>query len=82
LASTTTDGWTLTLSANSERQTRSPPLAPGAPPLRDYIVGGLFNSTLRAPKGVTTQTPSGTIEAGYQIQCVGGGMVAAMKPGA
>jgi len=23
---TTTDGWTLTLSANSERQTRSPPL--------------------------------------------------------
>jgi hypothetical protein len=27
-----------------------------------------------------TPTPSGTIEVGYQIQCVGGGLLAAMKP--
>jgi hypothetical protein len=74
-----TDGWTLTLSANSETQTPAPALDP-AVPSRDFIVGGLFNGTLRGPNHAKTPTPSGTIEVGYQIQCVGGGLLAAMKP--
>jgi hypothetical protein len=68
-----TDGWTLTLSASGESQT------PSSPQARDFIVGGLFNGTLRGPRQATTPTPSGTIEVGYQIECFGA-MMAASKP--
>lgn len=77
---TSTDGWTMTLSANSETQTPVPSIDP-AVPSHDYLVGGVFNATLRAPKPETAPTPSGTLEVGYQIQCVGGGLLAALKPG-
>jgi MspA len=73
-----TDGWTLALSASSETQTPAAQLNP-AVPSRDFIVGGLFNGTLRAPNGAKTPTPSGLLEVGYQIQCLGG-LLAALKP--
>lgn len=73
-----TDGWTLALLANSETQTPAAPLNP-AVPSRDFIVGGLFNGTLRAPNGAKTPAPSGTLQVGYQIQCLGG-LLAALKP--
>lgn len=77
------DGWTLAVSANSETLTPAPSPIPDAPP-REFIVNGLFNGTLRGPRQATTPTPTGTIEAGYQIQCVPHGMMAgmmgAMKP--
>jgi hypothetical protein len=77
---TSTDGWTMTLSANNETQTPAPPLDP-AVPSQDYIVGGVFSASLRAPDPKTTTPPSGTLEVGYQIQCVGGGLLATLKPG-
>ena len=74
------DGWTLTLSANSESLTPAAPLDP-ALATRDFIVGGLFNATLRGPNQKATPTPMGTFEVGYQIQCVPSGMLAAaLKP--
>ncbi|MGV0835111.1 MspA family porin [Mycolicibacterium thermoresistibile] len=79
VSAATTDGWTLALSANSETLTPAPPLNPEVPS-RDFIVSGLFNGTLRNASGGTSPTPSGTLEAGYQVQCVGGGMMAMMKP--
>ena len=75
----TADGWTLALSANSETLTPAPPLHPEAPS-RDFIVSALFNGTLRNASGGTSPPPTGTIEAGYQVQCIGGGMAAMMKP--
>ncbi|EHI12715.1 MspA family porin [Mycolicibacterium thermoresistibile] len=77
----TTDGWTLALSANSETLT---PATPPSPELetRDFIVSGLFNGTLRNEYGGTSPTPKGTLEVGYQVQCVPSGMLAAMKPAA
>jgi MspA len=77
---TSADGWTLTLSANSESMTPAAPLDLTLA-TRDFIVGGLFNGTLRGPNQKTTPTPSGTLEVGYQIQCVPSGMLAAaLKP--
>jgi hypothetical protein len=77
---TSTDGWTMTLSANNETQTPAPPLDP-AEPSQDYIVGGVFSASLRAPDPETAPPPpSGTLEVGYQIQCVGGGLLATLKP--
>jgi hypothetical protein len=73
------DGWTLALSANGETRTPAPPLDP-AVPSRDFIVGGLFNGTLRGPNGAKSPTQSGILEVGYQIQCVPAGMLAALKP--
>jgi hypothetical protein len=74
------DGWTLTLSADSESMTPAAPLDP-ALATRDFIVGGLFNATLRGPNPRTTPTPAGSFEVGYQIQCVPSGMLAAaLKP--
>jgi hypothetical protein len=75
------DGWTLSLSANSESLTPVPPVDP-ALATRDFIVGGLFNGTLRGPGQRTTPTPSGTLEVGYQILCVPSGMLSALKPAA
>lgn len=76
---TSTDGWTMTMSANNETQTPAPPLDP-AEPSQDYIVGGVFSASLRAPDPQTAPPPSGTLEVGYQIQCVGGGLLATLKP--
>ena len=74
------DGSTLTLSANSESMTPAAPLDPTLA-TRDFIVGGLFNATLRGPNPKTTPTPTGTFEVGYQIQCLPSGMLAAaLKP--
>jgi hypothetical protein len=73
------DGWTLVLSANSESLTPVPPPEP-ALATRDFIVGGLFTGTLRGPSQKTTPTPLGSLEVGYQIQCVPSGMLAALKP--
>jgi MspA len=76
-----TDRWTLTLTANSETMTPAAPLNPASPP-REFIVSGLFNGTLRNPYQSTRPTPSGKIEAGYEIQCVPSGLLAALKPAA
>jgi MspA len=76
---TSTDGWTIAVSANNESQTPAPPLAP-AVPSPDYIVGGVFSGLLHAPDPKTTAAPSGTLEVGYQVQCFGGGMMADLKP--
>ncbi len=76
---TSTDGWTIAVSANNESQTPAPPLDPAVPSL-DYIVGGVFSGSLHAPNAETTAPPSGTLEVGYQVQCVGGGMMADLKP--
>ena len=76
---TSTDGWTIAVSANDESQTPAPPLAP-AVPSPDYIVGGVFSGSLHAPDSKTARVPSGTLEVGYQVQCFGGGMMAALKP--
>jgi hypothetical protein len=75
---TTADGWTLTLSADTETLTPAP-LSPNVP-ARDFVVGGRFNGTLRGPRQTTTPRPSGTIEAGYQIHCLPSGLLAALKP--
>jgi hypothetical protein len=77
---TSTDRWTMTLSANNETQTPAAPLDP-AEPSQDYVVGGVFSASLRAPDSETAPPPpSGTLEVGYQIQCVGGGLLADLKP--
>ncbi len=76
---TSTDGWTIAVSANNESQTPAPPLDPAVPSL-DYIVGGVFSGSLQAPDPNTTAPPSGTLEVGYQVECVGGGMMADLKP--
>jgi hypothetical protein len=70
------DGWTLVVSANGETRTPAPPPDP-AVPSRDFIVGGLFNGTLRGPNQASTPTPSGHIEVGYQVHCVPSGLLAA-----
>jgi MspA len=75
---TSTDGWTIAVSANGETQTPAPPLDP-AVPSQDYIVGGVFSGSLHAPDPEAAP-PSGTLEVGYQVQCVGGGMMADLKP--
>ena len=81
----TTDGWTLALSANSETVVPDPATPPGMP-AHEFLVGGLFNGTLRGPKQSTTPTPSGKMEVGYQIQCMPGNplnpmtMMSMMKP--
>jgi MspA len=76
----TTDGWTLTASANSETLTFLAPPDP-ARPTRDFIVGGVFNGTLRGPGDTTTPKPSGTIEVGYETHCLASGLIAAINPG-
>jgi hypothetical protein len=76
---TSTDGWTIAVSASNESQTPAPPLDPAEPSL-DYIVGGVFSGSLHAPDPKTTAPPSGTLEVGYQVQCVDGGMMADLKP--
>lgn len=76
---TSTDGWTIAVSASNESQTPAPPLDPPEPSM-DYIVGGVFSGSLHAPDPKTTAPPSGTLEVGYQVQCVDGGMMADLKP--
>jgi hypothetical protein len=76
---TSTDGWTIAVSANNESQTPAPPLAPAVPSL-DYIVGGVFSGSLHAPDSGAAGVPSGTLEVGYQVQCFDGGMMADLKP--
>jgi MspA len=44
------------------------------PARREYIVGGQFNGTVRG-----TSAASGTLEVGYQVECVPNGMLAAFK---
>lgn len=62
----TPDGWTLTLSAKDETQLANAPLTT-AVSSREYVVGGIFNGTLRGPDD--PETPHGTMEVGYQIGC-------------
>lgn len=62
----TPDGWTLTLSARDETQRINAPLTT-ALSSREYVVGGVFDGTLRGPD--YADEPSGTIEVGYQIGC-------------
>lgn len=81
VTTTSVDGWTLALTANSESLTPAPTPDP-AVKSRDLIVGGLFNGTLRDPNGQKYPTPTGSIEVGYQVQCVPGGMLSMMRPAA
>jgi len=76
---TSTDGWTIAVSAKDESLTPAPPLDPSVPS-EDFLVGGVFSGSLHAPDPDSAATSSGTLEVGYQIQCVGGGMMAALKP--
>jgi hypothetical protein len=62
----TPDGWTLTLSARDETQRANAPLTT-ALSSREYVVGGIFDGTLRGPDD--PEEPQGTIEVGYQIGC-------------
>jgi hypothetical protein len=79
-STTSADGWTLVLSANSETLTPAVPLAPDVPP-REFIATGLFNGTLRNPGQGKAPTPAGVIEVGYQVKCNPAGMMdAALKP--
>jgi hypothetical protein len=78
---TTVDGWMMALSATGETQTAAPALDP-AVPSRDIIVGGLFNGTLRGPNGSKAPTPSGSLEVGYQVQCVPAGLLSTLRPSA
>jgi MspA len=61
-----TGGWTLSLAAKDETQLANAPLTT-AVSSREYIVGGMFDGTLRGPDD--PETPSGTMEVGYQIGC-------------
>ncbi len=60
------DGWTLTVSAHDETEMPVPSLTNEAG-TREYIVGGVFNGSVRAPAGAGP--PHGTFEVGYQIAC-------------
>lgn len=62
----TPDGWTLTLSAREETQRPNAPLTT-AISSREYVVGGIFDGTVRGPDD--PEAPQGTIEVGYQIGC-------------
>jgi hypothetical protein len=62
----TPDGWTLSLSAKDETQVANAPLTT-ALSSREYIVGGMYDGTLRGPDD--PETPRGTMEVGYQIGC-------------
>lgn len=62
----TPDGWTLTLSAREETQRPNAPLTT-AISSREYVVGGIFDGTVRGPDD--PEEPQGTIEVGYQIGC-------------
>lgn len=73
---TSLDGWTLMLSASGE--TRTPIASDPSVPPSEVSVGGLFTAALRGPKGAKTPTPSGTMEVGYQTQCIPAGMMAEM----
>jgi MspA len=75
------DGWSLVLAANSETRFATVRLDPNIPS-RDYVVSGVFTGTLRSATQSRTPTPKGTLEVGYQVQCVGGGLVALARPAA
>jgi hypothetical protein len=60
------DGWTLSLSAKDETQVANTPLTT-ALSSREYVVGGMYDGTLRGPDD--PETPRGTMEVGYQIGC-------------
>jgi hypothetical protein len=62
----TPDGWTLSLSAKDETQMANAPLTT-AVSTREYVVGGMYDGTLRGPDD--PETPAGTMEVGYQIGC-------------
>lgn len=62
----TPDGWTLTLAARDETQRANAPLTT-ALSSREYVVGGIFDGTVRGPDD--SDEPRGTIEVGYQIGC-------------
>lgn len=59
------DGWTLTVSSKDETQVAVAPLTT-ALSTREYVVGGVFNGSLKGPEG---GTPKGVFEVGYQIGC-------------
>ena len=58
------DGATLTISAKDETQMPAAPLTT-ALSTREYIVGGVYNGTIKG----TEETPKGILEVGYQIGC-------------
>ena len=58
------DGATLTVSAKDETQMPAAPLTT-AISTREYIVGGVYNGTIKGSE----ETPKGILEVGYQIGC-------------
>ena len=76
------DGATLTISAKDETQMPAPPLTT-AISTREYIVGGVYNGTVKGSE----ETPEGIFEVGYQIGCgidmsTGGGVLLNANGGA
>ena len=67
-ATTTPDGWVLTVTATDESQLPVAPLTT-AYTSRDYIVGGTFRGSLKRPGSAADA--HGTLEVGYQITCAG-----------
>lgn len=63
-STTAPDGSTLTLSAKDETQFAAAPLTT-AISTREYVVGGVFNGSVKGTGG----TPAGVLEVGYQIGC-------------
>jgi hypothetical protein len=66
VATTSPDGWKLTVAAKDETELPVASLT-NEPATREYIVGGTFNGTLHAPAGAGTA--HGILEVGYQIAC-------------
>jgi len=76
------DGATLTISAKDETQMPAAPLTT-ALSTREYIVGGVYNGTVKGSE----ETPEGIFEVGYQIGCgidmsTGGGVLLNANGGA
>lgn len=58
------DGWTMTVSAKDETQRPVAPLTT-AISTREYLVGGVYNGSLKGGDTI----PKGILEVGYQIGC-------------
>lgn len=76
------DDTTLTISAKDETQMPAAPLTT-AISTREYIVGGVYNGTVKGSE----ETPEGIFEVGYQIGCgidmsTGGGVLIGANGGA
>ncbi|QFS90462.1 MspA [Mycobacterium sp. THAF192] len=72
----TADGWALTVMGKAEYKVTVPP-PPNVPP-SEAIVGGTFAAILKAPEGRKAPTPGGSIEVGYETQCIPNSPLGAM----